>query len=607
STTRTKQKFNNLQSKIKIENKSRLPKGLKSVKLSSVDSGKEWVVEKIVDKRQKNGKIEYLLKWKGWPSASNTRQQPSRMNCDELIREFEDSKNAASTSTSTSTSSTSTSKKPKKKTTEPKTDLGKEKIIDILRAMTTKKVKNLNLKEKYEAIMMSEHLGLLFNLTALYIDSSQLVEIKSEDFKNMKNLVRLYLSNNFLEEIPNGVFENNPELKTIDLRNNKIILIGSSVFDGLTKLDYVNLERNICIDSYYHGNVQKIEIYDANIKRIPKNIGLLFNLTHFTMINTDLVEIESQDFNGMQDLEVLDLTGNRIELVSIDAFSILTKLKLFSLSYNQLEEISNGVFSNNLNLEQIFLNRNKIKFLGSALFSGLDKLIHVIELHLYHNLLEEIPNGVFSNNLELKTIDLWDNKIKFIGSSVFDGLTKLNDVDLDGNVCINKEYIFYFKNVEAIYIHYTNTKYIPKDLGLLFNLTALDIQSSQLVEIKSEDFKNMKNLVELSLMFNSLEEIPNGVFSNNPELKTISLYGNKIKFIGSSVFDGLTKLDYVELGGNICIRKGYFDSIAIIQLKNDIKSQCKNPNELQPTTTPIPTEAPTTPKVIELSHELTLN
>ncbi|CAO1294717.1 unnamed protein product, partial [Diamesa serratosioi] len=91
-------------------------------------------------------------------------------------------------------------------------------------------------------------------------------------------------------------------------------------------------------------DVQKIEIYDANIKRIPKNIGLLFNLTHFTMINTNLVEIESQDFNGMQDLEVLDLTGNRIELVSIDAFSILTKLKLFSLSYNQLEEISNGVF-----------------------------------------------------------------------------------------------------------------------------------------------------------------------------------------------------------------------------------------------------------------------
>ncbi|CAO1294021.1 unnamed protein product [Diamesa serratosioi] len=163
------------------------------------------------------------------------------------------------------------------------------------------------------------------------------------------------------------------------------------------------------------------------------------------------------------------------------------------------------------------------------------------------------------------------------------------------------------KNVEAIWIYDSNTKYIPKDLGLLFNLSAFGMYNSQLIEIKSEDFINMKNLVELYLYDNLLEEIPNGVFDNNLQLDTISFYENKIKFIGSSVFDGLPKLDFVELTTNICISHGYKGSSAIIQLKNDIKSQCKNPNELQPTTTPISTEAPTTPKVIELSHELTLN
>jgi chromobox protein 5 len=46
--------------------------GKQKVKGTSVsdssDSEEEYVVEKIVEKRvTKTGKIEYLLKWKGWP------------------------------------------------------------------------------------------------------------------------------------------------------------------------------------------------------------------------------------------------------------------------------------------------------------------------------------------------------------------------------------------------------------------------------------------------------------------------------------------------------------------------------------------------------------
>ncbi|CAO1294435.1 unnamed protein product, partial [Diamesa serratosioi] len=100
--------------------------------------------------------------------------------------------------------------------------------------------------------------------------------------------------------------------------------------------------------------------------------------------------------------------------------------------------------------------------------------------------------------------------------------------------------------------------------------------------------------------------IPNGVFVNNLQLEKIYLYQNKIKFIGSTLFDELPKLYFVDLEKNICIDKEYSGSTAIIQLKNDIKSQCQNPNELQPTTTPISTEAPTTTteNPLELENDL---
>ncbi|KAF4101756.1 leucine-rich repeat and fibronectin type III domain-containing protein 1-like protein [Onychostoma macrolepis] len=136
------------------------------------------------------------------------------------------------------------------------------------------------------------------------------------------------------------------------------------------------------------------------------------SLIHLTLSRNTISQIRPYAFADLQDLHALHLDGNRLTVLDDTHLQGLVNLRHLILANNQLHSISDGAFQDFLEtLEDLDLSYNNLVDLP---WDTVAMLASVNTISLDHNLIEFVPEGIFSNLHKLARLDMTSNKLKKI-------------------------------------------------------------------------------------------------------------------------------------------------------------------------------------------------
>lgn len=221
--------------------------------------------------------------------------------------------------------------------------------------------------------------------------------------------------------------------------NLRVSCINASLADVPIQLNpeakYINLTINQI--SNLHFALQfytQVEVVDLSRNRLEtlasKNFDGLNQLRTLNLSRNLLAHLHKDAFYGLKGLLLLDLSHNKISRVHPAAMTHLVKLIDMDFSHNKVISYDDGVFKNLTSLERMQLQSNE---LVDVPVENLVHLRNLKSLDLSGNLIEFIKNDSFGQQKELTALRIVGNVINDIDVRAFDGLPSLRYLDLGDN------------------------------------------------------------------------------------------------------------------------------------------------------------------------------
>ncbi|OCT66237.1 leucine-rich repeat and fibronectin type III domain-containing protein 1-like protein [Xenopus laevis] len=143
-----------------------------------------------------------------------------------------------------------------------------------------------------------------------------------------------------------------------------------------------------------------------------KDFANMTDLIHLTLSRNTISQVMPYAFFDLKGLHALHLDSNRLTFVNEEHLRGLINLRHLILSNNQLHYIAPGSFDDFIDtLEDLDLSYNNLVDIP---WETIGRLSSVNTMGLDHNLIDYVPEGIFSNLHKLARLDMTSNKLKKI-------------------------------------------------------------------------------------------------------------------------------------------------------------------------------------------------
>ncbi|NXB25345.1 ECM2 protein, partial [Rhagologus leucostigma] len=316
---------------------------------------------------------------------------------------------------------------------------------------------------------------------------------------------------------------------TVSCINAKLTQIPPISDPDLTSLDLTGNSITTISDEAFNGipNLEWIDLSKNNITSPgigPRAFKILKKLKRLYLDGNMLVHIPSELPSTLEEIKIND---NQLHAIDEDGFKDLKNLVTLELEGNKLSEanVSPLAFYPLKSLSYLRLGRNKFRIIPQGLPATLE------ELYLEHNQIEEVSEICFNHTRNINIIGLKHNK--------------LEEHRIAPLAWINQE------NLESIDLSYNKLYHVPSYLPK--SLLHLVLIGNQIERIPGYVFGHMRPGLEyLYLSFNKLTDDgidPVSFFGAYHSLRELFLDHNELKAVPFGI-DEMRKLRFLRLNNN---------------------------------------------------------
>ena len=307
------------------------------------------------------------------------------------------------------------------------TELGPEQIGDIA------SLTSLNLARcRITDLIPQRGEWNLRNLTFLDISHNRLVHIYKNSFDGMANLTTLNISYNQIKTITNGAFASISRLQILIM--SYLFYFGEvHPFKNLNELTILDISHTTLLLSYEFftglSNLRKLSMqgsgltassfWDSNTEDLPV-LSALSTLERLYIKGNKLDRLKPGTFQGLQNLQKLEMDNSDIRSLNEDIFMNLTSLEYLSIDENHIAELTSRHLVDLSSLVGVSIKSNEIKGLASDVFTNNPHLSYLLISHNYLTTVKEgtilprqtldVSNNPFSCNCEFTWFINWINK-----------------------------------------------------------------------------------------------------------------------------------------------------------------------------------------------------